>query len=158
MAGGLSAIQTLAITIGLPFSVLMLVMCVSTLRTLSYSVARVEAVRRRAQLASIKTHLGLDTDDEVVDGPATASQWWASLSREGKHRIAQMASAGPDDVITVTPSYMLALLDEFERQGLDPRASSLKVGIFGAEPWTEDLRHEVGARVQQGFRMHRFLE
>lgn len=103
MAGGLSAIQTLAITIGLPFSVLMLVMCVSTLRTLSYSVARVEAVRRRAQLASIKNHLGLDTDDEVVDGPATASQWWASLSREGKHRIAQMASAGPDDVITVTP-------------------------------------------------------
>jgi len=103
MAGGLSAIQTLAITIGLPFSVLMLLMCVATLRTLGYSVARVEAVRRQAQLASIKSHLGLDTDDEVVDGPATASAWWASLSDEGKHRIAQMASAGPDDVITVTP-------------------------------------------------------
>ena len=92
MAGGLSAIQTLAITIGLPFSVLMLVMCVSTLRTLSYSVARVEAVRRRAQLASIKTHLGLDTDDEVVDGPATASQWWASLSRDHQQRIADAAA------------------------------------------------------------------
>ena len=50
------------------------------------------------------------------------------------------------DVITVTPSYMLALLDEFERQGLDPRASSLKVGVFGAEPWTEDLRREVEER------------
>ncbi len=103
MAGGLSAIQTLAITIGLPFSVMMLVMCVATLRTLNYSVARVEAVRRRAQLASIKSHLGLDTDDEVVDGPATASQWWASLSQERRHRIAQMASAGPDHEIRVTP-------------------------------------------------------
>jgi len=50
------------------------------------------------------------------------------------------------DVILVTPSYMLSLLDEFERQGLDPRASSLKVGVFGAEPWTEDMRREVEER------------
>jgi phenylacetate-CoA ligase len=50
------------------------------------------------------------------------------------------------EVIMVTPSYMLALLDEFERQGLDPRASSLQVGVFGAEPWTEDLRREVEER------------
>jgi phenylacetate-CoA ligase len=50
------------------------------------------------------------------------------------------------EVIMVTPSYMLALLDEFERQGLDPRESSLQVGIFGAEPWTEDMRAEVEAR------------
>jgi len=50
------------------------------------------------------------------------------------------------DVIMVTPSYMLALLDEFERQGLDARESSLRFGIFGAEPWTEDLRLEVEQR------------
>ena len=50
------------------------------------------------------------------------------------------------DIIMVTPSYMLALLDEFERQGLDPRKSSLRIGIFGAEPWTEDLRTEVEER------------
>jgi phenylacetate-CoA ligase len=50
------------------------------------------------------------------------------------------------DVIMVTPSYMLALLDEFERQGVDPTTTSLKVGIFGAEPWTEDLRREIEAR------------
>ena len=50
------------------------------------------------------------------------------------------------DAILVTPSYMLALLDEFERQGLDPRRSSLQVGVFGAEPWTEDLRREVEER------------
>ena len=47
------------------------------------------------------------------------------------------------DVIMVTPSYMLAILDEFARRGLDPRASSLKVGIFGAEPWTNAMRQEI---------------
>jgi phenylacetate-CoA ligase len=51
------------------------------------------------------------------------------------------------DVIMVTPSYMLAIVDEMERQGLDPRASSLKVGIFGAEPWTEDMRRELEQRL-----------
>ena len=49
------------------------------------------------------------------------------------------------DIIMVTPSYMLAILDEFQRQGLDPRASSLKIGIFGAEPWTESMRREIEA-------------
>jgi phenylacetate-CoA ligase len=50
------------------------------------------------------------------------------------------------DIIMVTPSYMLALLDEFDRQGIDPRTTSLRIGIFGAEPWTEDMRTEVEAR------------
>ena len=50
------------------------------------------------------------------------------------------------EIIMVTPSYMLAILDEFVRQGRDPRASSLKVGIFGAEPWTEAMRGEIEAR------------
>ncbi|MDP9436188.1 MAG: phenylacetate--CoA ligase [Actinomycetota bacterium] len=50
------------------------------------------------------------------------------------------------EIIMVTPSYMLSLLDEFERQGLDPRDSSLQVGIFGAEPWTQDMRREVEER------------
>jgi len=44
------------------------------------------------------------------------------------------------DIIMVTPSYMLALADEFERQGLDPAQSSLRIGIFGAEPWTNEMR------------------
>ena len=51
------------------------------------------------------------------------------------------------DIIMVTPSYMLAILDEFERQGVDPRASSLKVGIFGAEPWTDEMRAEIEQRL-----------
>jgi phenylacetate-CoA ligase len=51
------------------------------------------------------------------------------------------------EIIMVTPSYMLTLLDEFERQGIDPAASSLKVGIFGAEPWTESMRTEIEQRM-----------
>ncbi|GAA2482329.1 phenylacetate--CoA ligase PaaK [Winogradskya humida] len=47
------------------------------------------------------------------------------------------------EIIMVTPSYMLAIVDEMRRQGIDPRTTSLKVGIFGAEPWTEDLRTEI---------------
>ena len=50
------------------------------------------------------------------------------------------------DIIMVTPSYMLALIEEFHRQGLDPAASSLRIGIFGAEPWTEGLRAELEQR------------
>lgn len=50
------------------------------------------------------------------------------------------------DVIMVTPSYMLAILDEMERQGMDPAACSLKYGIFGAEPWTNEMRAEIEAR------------
>src|ERR687886_513927 len=51
------------------------------------------------------------------------------------------------DVIMVTPSYMLAIVDELERQGVDPRSTSLKVGIFGAEPWTDDMRRELEQRL-----------
>ena len=50
-------------------------------------------------------------------------------------------------IIMVTPSYALALAEEFARQGLDPRASSLKIGIFGAEPWTESMRGELESRL-----------
>lgn len=54
------------------------------------------------------------------------------------------------DGITITPSYMLSVLDEYRRQGFDPRKSSLKVGIFGAEPWTNAMRREV----EEAFDMH----
>ncbi len=53
-------------------------------------------------------------------------------------------------VIMVTPSYILSILDEFRRQGLDPRASSLAVGLFGAEPWTNAMRREI----ETAFDMH----
>ncbi len=50
------------------------------------------------------------------------------------------------DIIMVTPSYMLAIVEEFLRQGLDPAATSLRTGIFGAEPWTEALRAQIESR------------
>ncbi|MGW5346745.1 phenylacetate--CoA ligase PaaK [Streptomyces sp. HUAS TT3] len=51
------------------------------------------------------------------------------------------------EVIMVTPSYMLTLLDEMERQGVDPRSTSLRTGMFGAEPWTEGMRREIEDRL-----------
>jgi phenylacetate-CoA ligase len=51
------------------------------------------------------------------------------------------------DVIMVTPSYMLAIVDEMQRQGIDPASTSLQVGIFGAEPWTEVMRCELEERL-----------
>ncbi|WP_332673510.1 phenylacetate--CoA ligase PaaK [Aromatoleum sp.] len=50
------------------------------------------------------------------------------------------------DIIMVTPSYMLTILDEMERMGIDPKSTSLKVGIFGAEPWTQGMREAMEAR------------
>ncbi|WP_350337303.1 phenylacetate--CoA ligase PaaK [Delftia lacustris] len=47
------------------------------------------------------------------------------------------------DIIMVTPSYMQVIVEEMQRQGMDPRESSLKIGIFGAEPWTEAMRREI---------------
>ncbi len=52
--------------------------------------------------------------------------------------------------ITVTPSYALSILDEYAKQGLDPRQSSLQVGIFGAEPWTNAMR----SQIEEAFDMH----
>jgi phenylacetate-CoA ligase len=51
------------------------------------------------------------------------------------------------DIIMVTPSYMLAIVDEMERQGFDPAGSSLRFGIFGAEPWTNEMRREMETRL-----------
>lgn len=50
------------------------------------------------------------------------------------------------DIICATPSYMLALAEEFERQGIDPATTSLRIGLFGAEPWTNEMRREIEAR------------
>ncbi len=61
-------------------------------------------------------------------------------------RQVQLIQDFEPDIIMCTPSYMLNIADEFERQGLDPTKSSLKVGIFGAEPWGESMRVEVEKR------------
>jgi phenylacetate-CoA ligase len=62
-------------------------------------------------------------------------------------RQVQLINDFRPDIIMVTPSYMLAIADEFERQGLDPRACSLRLGIFGAEPWTNDMRSNIEQRL-----------
>ena len=62
-------------------------------------------------------------------------------------RQVQLISDFKPDIIMVTPSYMLAIADEFERQGLVPADSSLRIGIFGAEPWTNDMRRAIEQRM-----------
>ena len=65
-------------------------------------------------------------------------------------RQVQLINDFRPDIIMVTPSYMLAIGDEFVREGLDPRHSSLRIGMHGAEPWTGAMRHEI----EQRFDMH----
>jgi phenylacetate-CoA ligase len=62
-------------------------------------------------------------------------------------RQVQLITDFKPEIIMVTPSYMLAIADEFERQGLDGPSCSLRVGIFGAEPWTEGMRTEIERRL-----------
>ncbi len=62
-------------------------------------------------------------------------------------RQVQLITDFKPDIIMVTPSYMLAIADEFERQGMNPAESSLRLGIFGAEPWTNDMRLAIEKRM-----------
>jgi phenylacetate-CoA ligase len=61
-------------------------------------------------------------------------------------RQAQLIVDFEPRIIMVTPSYFLAILDELEAQGVDPKRTSLEIGIFGAEPWTDEMRRAVEAR------------
>ena len=65
------------------------------------------------------------------------------MSGGNTEKQVQLITDFQPDIIMVTPSYMQVIVEEMQRQGLDPRASSLKVGIFGAEPWTEAMRREI---------------
>jgi phenylacetate-CoA ligase len=62
-------------------------------------------------------------------------------------RQVQLIQDFKPDIIMVTPSYMLAIADEMERQGVNPRKTSLRIGIFGAEPWTNELRKQIEERL-----------
>ena len=62
-------------------------------------------------------------------------------------RQVQLISEFGARVVLMTPSYMLAVADEFERQGIDPRTTAMRVGLFGAEPWTEGMRAEIERRL-----------
>jgi phenylacetate-CoA ligase len=62
-------------------------------------------------------------------------------------RQVQLIADFKPEIIMVTPSYMLAIADEMQRQGIDPRETSLRIGIFGAEPWTNELRKSIEERL-----------
>lgn len=62
-------------------------------------------------------------------------------------RQVQLIQDFKPEIIMVTPSYMLAIADEFERQGIDPASTSLRIGIFGAEPWTPEMRLAIERRM-----------
>jgi phenylacetate-CoA ligase len=68
------------------------------------------------------------------------------LSGGMTERQVQLIADFKPEIIMVTPSYMLAIADEMEKQGLDPKKSSLRIGIFGAEPWTNEMRAQIEAR------------
>ncbi|MGH3502902.1 MAG: phenylacetate--CoA ligase PaaK [Nocardioidaceae bacterium] len=68
------------------------------------------------------------------------------VSGGGTERQVQLITDFRPRVIMVTPSYFLSIVDEMERQGLDPADSSLEIGVFGAEPWTDEMRHEIEHR------------
>jgi len=62
-------------------------------------------------------------------------------------RQVQLIQDFKPEIIMVTPSYMLAIADEMERQGMEPKQCSLRVGIFGAEPWTNEMRKSIEQRL-----------
>ena len=62
-------------------------------------------------------------------------------------RQVQLIADFKPEIIMVTPSYMLAIADEMERHGIDPRSCSLRIGVFGAEPWTEEMRKNIENRL-----------
>jgi len=68
------------------------------------------------------------------------------LSGGMTERQVQLIQDFKPDIIMVTPSYMLAIADEMEKQGFDPKKASLRIGIFGAEPWTNEMRKQIEAR------------
>ncbi len=68
------------------------------------------------------------------------------LSGGMTERQVQLIQDFRPDIISVTPSYMLAIADEMQKQGLDPKKASLRIGFFGAEPWTNEMRAQIEAR------------
>src|SRR3974377_1542528 len=74
-------------------------------------------------------------------------------------RQVQLITDFKPDLIAVTPSYLLAIADEFDRQGMDARQSSLRIALCGAEPWTEAMRREIERRLNvQPPNLHGLLE
>ena len=99
---------------------------------------------------------GAKASEEIWFDIAEESAWSVSSLDEHAERAVrfrrQVKLIGDfkPDIIFVTPSYLLAILDEFHAQGIDPRKSSIKIAMCGAEPWTNAMR----AEIEQAFDMH----
>ncbi|SEB98863.1 BCCT family transporter [Arthrobacter woluwensis] len=88
LAGGLAAIQTLAVSIALPFSVVMILMCVATFKALQRNVRRADRLRREALVADLSEKFGLESDDDAIEsGPRSADVWWDGLSSRRQQAI-----------------------------------------------------------------------
>ena len=118
----------------------------SDLATWGNLVAR--SIRAAGGRAGMKVHIaygyGLFTGGLGAHyGAEAAGCTVIPMSGGQTERQVQLIRDFEPDIIMVTPSYMLAILDEFRRQGIDPRSTSLRIGIFGAEPWGEGMRAEI---------------
>src|SRR3984893_16780008 len=116
------------------------------LRAWSGLVAR--SIRAAGGRAGMKVHIaygyGLFTGGLGAHyGAEAAGCTVIPMSGGQTEKQAQLIRDFQPDIIMVTPSYMLAILDEFRRTGVDPRSTSLRVGLFGAEPWGEGMRAEI---------------
>ncbi len=116
------------------------------LQTWSGLVAR--SIRAAGGRAGMKVHIaygyGLFTGGLGAHyGAEAAGCTVIPMSGGQTEKQVQLIRDFEPQIIMVTPSYMLAILDEFRRQGVDPRSTSLRIGIFGAEPWSEGMRAEI---------------
>src|ERR1700723_2129947 len=116
------------------------------LKSWSGLVAR--SIRAAGGRAGMKVHIaygyGLFTGGLGAHyGAEAAGCTVIPMSGGQTERQVQLIRDFAPEIIMVTPSYMLAILDEFRRQGVDPRSTNLKVGLFGAEPWGEGMRAEI---------------
>ncbi|GAA1621468.1 MULTISPECIES: phenylacetate--CoA ligase PaaK [Brevibacterium] len=86
---------------------------------------------------------GLFTGGLGVHGAERHGFTVVPISGGQTERQVQLIQDFQPDIITATPTYLLTILDEFHRQGIDPTSTSLKVAICGAEPWTDEMRREI---------------
>jgi len=108
---------------------------------------------QRERIARIHASSGTTGKPTVVGYTKNDLDTWARLMARSiraaggqTEKQVQVIRDFKPDIIMVTPSYMQVICEEFTRQGLDPREMSVQVGIFGAEPWTEAMRHEIEMR------------
>jgi phenylacetate-CoA ligase len=114
----------------------------------SWSALVARSIRAAGGRAGMKVHIaygyGLFTGGLGAHyGAEAAGCTVIPMSGGQTEKQVQLIRDFAPEIIMVTPSYMLAILDEFRRQGVDPRSTNLKVGIFGAEPWGEGMRAEI---------------